>query len=289
MKILSKTLLIWGILFLLLPLTVTAQAFMLEDWPTEKLRVTLKYLHPNVADLSNRPYLSYLNDLTFYSGVYDLSINLPISGNRRWNFEASMPLLVNNMKTEPIYWHQREIMIGELYLGLQYKLKSTPKKGTTISAGLYMGTTPDNNHYTYDMALNTNFVGFPKYQGDRILTTNIASYLAMGRFRIGWQAGLASFVSADNGYMDPILYIHYGFFGSYRFSFVTLRAELAGFTVIAGEKDHLNMSPNTNSVAVGANFGKGRIRPGIFYKRCLVEKYRREVKDVLGFQIQFLL
>lgn len=283
MKMLFKKSVLVGILFLLLPLMSSAQAFMLEDWPADRLRVTLKYLHPNLTGVI------YQNDLTFYAGVYDLSINLPVSRNRRWNLEVSLPLLVNKMKTKPIYWDQSEIITGELYLGFQYKLKATPKKGTSLSAGLYLGTTPDNNHHTYDMALNTNFVGFPKYQGDRILTTNIASYLVMGRFRFGWQAGLASFVSADRGYMDPLLYLHYGGFGSFRLDFVTLRVELAGFMILAGERDHLNMADSTNTVAFGAHFGRGRIRPGIFYKKCLTEENRREVKDVLGFQIQMIL
>lgn len=286
MKMPHKKSIFTAILIFLLPLIASAQAFMLEDWPADRARITFKYLHPNLT------HILYQNDLSVYSGNYYLSLNLPVKGNPRLNLEATLPLLVNHLKTEPIYGKQRETMIGSLYLGFQYKLKSTtPKKGTTLSAGVYLGTTPDNKYDTYFMALYTNFIGFAGYQAHELIPTfNIASYRVLGHFRFGWEAGPAILFETENaGYIDPFLYLHYGVFGSFQTAYVTLRAELAGFMIVAGDKEHLNMSPDTNTVAVGAHFNRGRFRPGVFYKKCLVAKNRREVKDVLGFQIQFLL
>lgn len=289
MKMTLKKSIVTGMLFLLLPLIVSAQAFLLEDYPADKARITLKYMHPNLKDLS---YIHYHQDeISVYSGVYDLSFNFRLAGKRKVNLEVSLPLLVNHLKTEPLYGPQREAMIGNLYVGFQYRLKATPKKGTTLSAGVYLGTTPDNKHDTYSMALHTSFIGFADYQAHRlILTGNMASYHTTGPFRFGYEAGPAMVFETENaGYMEPFLYIHYGIFGSFRAAFVTLRAELAGFLVVAGEREGLNMSPDTKTVAVGAHFGRGRIRPGLFYKKCLTERNRRRVNDVLGFQIQFLL
>jgi len=286
MRIPHKRSIITAIFIFLLPLTAFSQAFMLEDWPADRARITFKYLHPDLTHIINQ------DDLAFYSGNYYLSFNFPVKGNPRLNLEATLPFLVNHLKTEPVYGKQREAMIGNLYLGFQYRLKSkSPKKGTALSAGVYLGTTPDNKYDTYFMALYTHFIGFAGYQAHRLIPTfNIASYRVLGHFRIGWEAGPAMLFETENaGYMDPILYFHYGVFGSIRTAYVTFRVELAGFMVVAGEKDHLNMSPDTNTAAVGAHFGRGRFRPGVFYKKCLVAKNRREVKDVLGFQIQFLL
>lgn len=276
-----------GMFLLFLPMLVSAQWFMMDEWFGERTRITLKFLYPNLTPLVYENYYQE-RDLAIGQGVYDLSINIPIKyGKSRLNLEASFPLVINN-KSNIIYSLEENTLRGNLYLGLQWK--HPKKKRVAVSIGAYFPTATNDRWQTYWFALHTDWVGFAKYQAHRlILTANYHSYLRLGKFDIGYEVGPATFFETKNaGYMDPILYIHYGLFGMFRAGVVTFRAELAGFEILAGEKTS-NVDIFTNNIAFGIRFGRGSIRPSIFYMRNLKEKRRRDVIDVLGFQLQFLL
>lgn len=119
---------------------------------------------------------------------------------------------------------------------------------------------------------------------------NYLSYASLGKFELGYETGLAMTIG-DEGYIEPIAYLRYGFYGSFRAGDFTFRTELAGFVVLAGAAgdEDTGIEPSTNSIAVGVRYGRGSIRPSLFYMRCLTEKLRYNVKDVVGFQLQFLL
>ena len=275
------------IFLLILPIIASAQWFMMEEWFGEKPRITLKFLHPNLVPIYYQDY-NLERDISIINGIYDLSINVPVKfGKSRFNFEASFPLVSNN-KSNIFFDLEKNTLMGNLYLGLQWKLPK--KKRTAVSIGAYFPTATNNRWQTYWFALHTDWVGFAKYQAYRfILTANYHSYLRLGKFDIGYEVGPATFFETENsGYMDPVLYIHYGLFGMFRAGIVTFRAELAGFEILAGEKNS-NIDIFTNNIALGVRFGRGSIRPSIFYMRNLREKRREDVKDVIGFQLQFLL
>jgi hypothetical protein len=277
---------ILGILLLFLPIMLSAQWFMMEEWFGEKPRITLKFLHPNLVqkvyqDINFEPEISIIN------GIYDLSINIPFkSGKSKFNLEASFPVVFNS-KNNIFYDYDKNTITGNIYFGVQW---TPPKKERVgISIGAYFPTTTNDEWQTYWFALHTDWIGFAKYQAYRfILTANYHSYLRLGKFDIGYEGGPATFFETENsGYMDPILYLHYGFFGMYRAGILTFRVELAGFEILAGEKTS-NVDIFTNNIALGVRFGRGSIRPSIFYMRNLREKRRSDVKDVIGFQLQYV-
>ncbi|MCI0470363.1 MAG: hypothetical protein L0Y73_01750 [Candidatus Aminicenantes bacterium] len=275
-----------GMCLLFLPMLASAQWFMMDEWFGEKTRVTLKFLHPNLVP---QHYLdaNFKPDISVINGIYDLSINIPFkSGKSRFNFEASFPFVFNS-KNNIYYNIEKNTIAGNLYLGLQWKLPK--KKRTAVSIGAYLPTATDNRWYTYWFALHTDWTGFAKYQaGQVILTANYHSYLSLGKFDIGYEVGPATFFeTGESGYMDPVLYIHYGLYGMYRAGIVTIRTELAGFEILAGEKTS-SVDNFPSNIALGVRFGRGSIRPSLFYMRNLKEERREEVKDVLGFQLQFV-
>jgi len=268
-----------GMFLLFLPLLASAQWFMLQEWPGDRMRITLKFLHPN---LDQNYY--YQKSLSLFSGIYDLSINMPVkSSNGRVNLEASFPIAVNSINNET--------MRGNLYLGVQWK-HSRKRNNSILSIGVYFPTGTDDRWPTHFIALPTDPISFPKYAGKMsAFTVNYLTYASLGKFELGYEMGPAM-IMGDEGYMEPMAYLRYGFYGSFRAGDFTFRTELAGFLVLAGaagDEDNPNIEPFTNSIAVGVRYGRGSIRPSIFYMRCLTEEMRHDVKDVLGFQLQFLL
>ncbi|MDQ1353255.1 MAG: hypothetical protein QG657_3561 [Acidobacteriota bacterium] len=278
----QKKLIVKGIIvvmfFLLVPLFASAQWFLMPEWPGDRTRITLKFLHPN---LSANYY--YQKDLSLFSGIYDLSINMPIkSSNGRVNIEASFPIAVNSIKNET--------MRGNFYLGIQWK-HSRKKTHSITSIGAYLPTGSDDKWPTYFIAMPTDPVNFPKYAGKMWdFRVNYLSYASLKKFELGYEMGLAMSIG-DEGYIEPIAYLRYGFYGAFRTGDFTFRTELAGFIVLAGAAgdEDTSIEPFTNSIAVGVRYGRGAIRPSIFYTRCLTNKLRYAVKDALGFQLQFVL
>jgi hypothetical protein len=273
-KRLIKKGIITGMFFLFLPLFASAQWFMMQEWPGDRTRITLKFLHPRLIQYPFEEHIS------LFSGIYDLSINTPIkSSNGRVNLEASFPFAVNNI--------DNQTMSGNFYLGVQWKY-SRKKTNSIISVGAYFPTGKDDRWETYFIVLDTDPFYFPKYQGKMTaLTINYLTYASLGKFDFGCEMGPA-IIMGDEGYMESMAYFHYGFFGSFRTGDFTFRTELAGFVVIASVDENSNIESFTNNIAVGVRYGRGSIRPSIYYMRCLNEEMRYRVKDVLGFQLQFL-
>lgn len=267
-----------GMLFLFLPLLASAQWFMLQEWPGDRTRITLKFLHPNL----DQTYY-YQKSLSLFSGIYDLSINTPIyNSNGRVNFEASFPIAINSISNET--------MRGNLYLGIQWK-HSRKKNNSIFSVGAYLPTGTDDRWHTFFIAMPTDPINFPKYAGKMWdFRVNYLTYASLGKFELGYEMGLAMSIG-DEGYIEPIAYLPYGFYGAFRAGDFTFRTELAGFLVLAGAAgdEDTSIEPSTNSIAVGVRYGRGSIRPSIFYMRCLTKELRHAVKDALGFQLQFLL
>jgi hypothetical protein len=263
-----------GMFFLFLPLFASAQWFMLQEWSGDWTRITLKFLHPRLYQYPFEEHIS------LFSGIYDLSINTPIkSSNGRVNLEASFPFAVNNI--------DNQTMRGNFYLGVQWK-HSRKKTNYILSAGAYLPTGKKNRWETYFLVLDTDPISFPKYQGKMwAFTVNELFYASLGKFELGYEMGPTILLGGE-GYMEPMAHLHYGFFGSFRTGDFTFRTELAGFLVIFNNEENTNIESSTNNIAVGVRYGRGSIRPSIFYMRCLNEEMRNRVKDVLGFQLQFL-
>lgn len=281
-KMQGKRLIVKGIIVVMflvfLPLIASAQWFMMQEWPSDKTRIAFKFLHPN---LSENYY--YQKDLSLFSGVYDFTINTPLyNSNGRMNFEASFPIAVNSI--------DNETMRGNLYLGFQWK-HSRKRTHSITSFGVYLPTGTDNRWHTFFIAMQTDPVNFPKYAGKMWdFKVNYLSYASLGKFELGYEIGLAMAIG-DEGYIEPIAYLPYGFYGAFRTGDFTFRAELAGFLVLAGAAgdEDTSIEPFTNSIAVGVRYGRGFIRPSVFYMTCLTKELRHSVKDAVGFQLQFLL
>lgn len=263
--------------FLFVPLFASAQWFMMQEWPGDRTRITLKFLHPNLSENY------YQENLSLFSGIYDLSINMPIkSSNGRVNLEASFPIAVNSI--------ENETMRGNFYLGIQWK-HSRKKTHSITSIGAYLPTGADDKWQTFFIAMPTDPINFPKYAGKMWdFRVNHLSYASLRKFEFGYEMGLAMTIG-DEGYIEPIAYLPYGFYGAFRTGDFTFRTELAGFVVLAGAAgdEDTSIESSTNSIAVGVRYGRGAIRPSIFYMRCLTKEISHDEKDVLGFQLQFLL
>ncbi len=125
----------------LLVSSVSAQTFFFQSLPKNETQLGLRYLRPN--------FKNELVNYSTYSGVYDLSLNTPLSS--KYNFVFSIPYIAANYEG-----YGSQSSIGNIYIGLQTRPLSTTGKSSNVSFGLFLPTTPENNHMISIMGVYAN-------------------------------------------------------------------------------------------------------------------------------------
>ncbi|UCH98170.1 MAG: transporter [Candidatus Aminicenantes bacterium] len=262
-----------GIFIFLLPFIVSAQWFLLQDSPTDKTKLGFRYLRPDFkGDVS----------LSFLSGVYDLSVSIPTGS--RLNIVGVFPFASMGVEGD-----ESESGIGNIYIGLQHRLKSTVEKGISLSLGVFLPTMSEDKLAVCLIGIFTNYYEFQKYMPN-VLTIygNLAyHHIKSEGLMLGLEIGPKLAIPTKNG-GDAELYAHYGLSGGYRTGGIAFKAELAGIAVITEEVDDFG-DRFIHSLAFGLQWVRGSIRPGIFYKIYLKEEMKDIVSGVLGIKLDVLL
>lgn len=270
-----KKLIIAGIFVFLASVILPAQSFLLENWPTSRANATLQYYRPDLKDQRN---------MTSLSGIYTFSLNIPI--HNRLNLVGTIPY-GSLSYGGPI----RETGSGNIYLGLQYRLKSSRKTGITLSTGAFLPTMRDNGSSIGFTGLVTNYYQFPAFYLKHLtLYGNLAIRRIIGNnFMVGLEAGPYVAIPIKESVGDKTdVFLHYGLFSAYRFlEQFTFKVELAGVGII--NRDAGNLEERfVHELAFGVLWNRGAFRPGIFYKIHLKDEFRDEVGGVFGVRLQLM-
>jgi hypothetical protein len=275
---------ITGIIIFLLPLIAAAEWFILEDLPGEKTKLSLRFLHPNFKEPGN---------LTFFSGIYDFSIRKPLGD--KLNIIGTLPFSTMRAGGES------ESGIGNIYMGIQYSLKSTAETKAHVSLGVFLPTVAKDKSSIGIMGVFSDYCHFPKYLTESVTIYGNAAYhrILSSEFMLGLEVGpyvIISTSSDNDDYEGDIelyddkaeLFLHYGISGGYLSKYVTLTAEFAGVMIVTEKVDDFS-DRVFNVIAVGAQWNRGSIRPGIFYK-FFMETYMKEIMNgVLGIKVDIIL
>lgn len=273
---------ITGIIIFLFPLTAAAEWLILEDLPGDKTKLSLRFLHPNFKEPG---------DLTFFSGVYDFSIRKPLGD--KLNIIGTLPFSTTRAGGES------ESGIGNIYMGIQYSLKSTADTKAHVSLGVFLPTVPKDKPSIGIMGIFSDYCHFPKYLKESVTIYGNAAYhrTLSSAFMFGLEVGpyIIMSTSSDNYEGDIELYddktelfLHYGISCGFLAKYVTLTAEFAGVMIVTEKVDDFS-DRGFNVIAVGAQWNRGSIRPGIFYKFYL-DTYMKEIMHgVLGIKVDSIL
>lgn len=277
MKTFQKKSIIAGIFIFLLTCLVSAQSFILENPPIDKTRFGLRYL---------RPFFDGSSDLSFLSGVYDLSVSTPVGS--KMNIVGSIPFAT--IGGEFGDWIESDSGFGNIYIGLQHRLKSTAEKGMTLSVGAFLPTASEDKYSVPLLGMLANNIEIYKYFPN-ILTIhgNAAYYRSQSKgFMYGLEIGPNIMIPTKGEDTEVELLVHYGLSCGYRTKDFVLKAEFAGVGNITAEDGDFS-DRFLHAFTFGLLWDRGSIRPGIFYKIYLDKDWSDVVSGVLGIKLEIVL
>lgn len=131
----------------------------------------------------------------------------------------------------------------------------------------------------------SNYYEIQKYIPDMLTVYgNYAYYRNQSNGAIfGVEIGPNLFIpTKDEG--DVELFAHYGIFGGFKLTSVTLSAELEGLAIISEDIDDFE-DRFTHSLVFGGQWTGSNIKPGIYYQIYLDKDIRDDVDGVLGIKV----
>ncbi len=256
------------ILVVILSGSAATQTFMLKSIPKETSQFGLRYLRPN---------FKYDSDLSTFSGIYDVMINLPI--NERWSIDASLPYTRFAFGDEG----ESESYIGNIYAGLQH-INRKGGGSAIASFGAYLSTAEaDRGHILFGVF--TNYEDMFKYYPDVwTFTANFAWFkTSEGGARLGLQFGPDLMVLTGDG-SDSEFLVHYGATAGYEGKRFLAAVELIGLMMLTQETNDFG-DRFAHSINFGASYLSRHFAPGIFYKIYLKDELSDVIDGVLGINL----
>ncbi len=274
MKTFQKKSIIAGIFIFFLTFFISAQSFILENPSTDKTSFGFRYL---------RPFFEGSSELSFLSGVYDFSVSIPVGS--KMNIVGSIPFVTMGGELT-----ETESGIGNIYIGVQHRMKSTVGKGMTLSFGAFLPTTSEDKQWAAMFGILTNYVELQKYFPNLlIIHGNVAYRFSQSNgLMYGLEIGPYLMIPTKGEGSEMELFLHYGLSCGYRMKDFVLRAEFAGIGIIT-EKDIDFSDRFFHALTFGVLWYHGSIRPGIFYKLYLNKDLSDSVSGVLGIKLEVVL
>lgn len=258
-----------GIFFSVLINCVTAQTFLFQGIPREKTQFSLRFMRPN---------FKYGSDLSTLSGIYDLSVNIPI--NQKLNFVGSIPY-----QTFTFEDYDTENGVGNIYIGLQTKSGIKNNKKSIGSFGVFLPTAEDNFAVFYSSF--TNFIDYHKYFSDLLTVYGNFAYFSNSSKGVYYGIELGPNImipTTKDYYGDTELFMHYGISVGFQDNNFTVLAELMGLASITTDEEKFE-DRFIHVLDFGFTYTINRVTPGIFYKAYLKEDMSDVVEGVLGIKI----
>jgi hypothetical protein len=275
MKMFRMKVVITGILIFLFSLAASAQSFILQDPPANKTNLTLRYFRPHFKWAQS--------SLSFFSGAYDLTFNIPVSP--KMNFVGSLPFATiggSNSDSES------ESGFGNISVGLQYKLKSTAENAAAATFGVCTPTMSAKHEGPFFMGVYSDYYEFHKFFPKLLTVYGNLAYHVFKADGLLLNAEIGPYLmipTEAEDESDTELLLHYGIAGGYRFSSIAFKVELAGHFFVTGEAEKFE-DRFMHMLAVGAQWTRGSIRPGIFYQVYLRKSVSDSISGVIGIKLE---
>lgn len=261
---------ITGIITFLLSLSVSAQSFILQDPPASKPTLTLRYFRPHLKNAEN--------SLSFFSGVYDLTLSIPVSS--KINIIGALPFSGKGWKIFDEY--EMGSAFGNISVGMQYRFKSTDVHATALTLGVSIPTASHHKGGPLFMGILTNYYEFQKFMPHTLtIYGNLSHHIFLSNgLLFNMELGPNLMIPTEGG-DHPELFAHYGVSTGYRMKPITFNVELAGICNIS--EGGMEFGDRFEHMLVfGVQWNRGPIRPGLFYKIYL----HRDLKDITVFGIK---
>lgn len=263
-----------GLLMNLLFSAVSAQTFLFQDFPLSGPQLGMRYL---------RPFYEGGEELSFISGVYDFSFNVPISSKVNW--VGSIPFSHFAFK-----YGFDESDVQNIYCGLQIRHRYMRGQNSSFSLGVFLPTASNDKYMASSAALFANVYQLPKYRPNMWTLYGNFTYRSFKREGPIWgfEAGPDYLIPKKNSGEKSELYMHYGLTAGFRATQLAVLAEFASTGLVSGNAGHFGERFN-HAVTLGAQWIGSGVRPGVFYKLYLDKDLSDFIDGVLGIKLDVIL
>ena len=260
------------ILIFLSTISVSAQSFLMQNTPEDKIQIGIRFQRPQFK------FTSYSeSDYTALSGVYDLTVSVPVS--RQIKLVGNLPFSAFSLED----YHEEGI--GSIFLGLEVHTDQSKTHAASGTVGLGLPTASEEN-------LGANLLGLftDSYEIFKMLPDILTLY-QNSAYKFQLPAGLILRVEAGptvliptEGDGDSEAYIHYGMAAGFQLKYATVFAEWTGNGILTEEYDSFG-DRFIHAVTIGVQAVNLPVRPGIYLKFFADEDMEDFVKNVFGVKV----
>lgn len=256
------------LIIVLLPLTLSARSFLMQDGPSPNTRLGLRLLHPSFKN-----YVGF----TFLSGVYDISLNLPMT--YRLSFVGTLPILSFNDRVDS------DSGIGNVYAGMRYRLKSFRGGRLNLELGVYAPTLSKDKVEIAGFGVLSDYIEFYKFLPEVWTVGGMVSYHRQSRsgFSFGVEVGPYAMIPREG---DSEFLLRYGVSLGYRLGTAELKTEFVGVGLLTADEGIFLEDRNVNAVTIGIQWNRQFFRPSIFYTFYVNKDLSDLVRNVLGIKLE---
>jgi hypothetical protein len=260
------------IIFFLVITTVqaTGQSFSLDEYPADQSTIYFEFAH---TFLDSTPSLSLL------SGTYNLSLQIPLT--QSINIVGSLPFVT--MGGSDV---ESSSSIGNVYIGIQTRIKGDKQKGSSISAGVSLPTTSSSESAPWIIGYYTDAINsyrfFPDYTTVRV-SVGFHNRKPQKKFN-SIHLGAFMVIPKDTDERDFEIFAQYGFSWGIWLGRAILSAEFHGNAIIT--KDISNFSDRfTHNLTLAATYDRSAITPSLFIRLHLDKVINRSIDLVAGIKL----
>lgn len=258
------------LIFLPLMWTTSAhgQSFSLDEYPADTITISFEY---------SRPFFDVRPSLSILTGGYNIALHTPIT--RGINIVARLPFTVLAGRDTS----EDGSSAGNVYLGVQTRIRGPEHKGTSISAGISIPTASNRRLLVSSLGLYTDNLHFYRYTPQLMaLRINVAFHKRerLNRFHA---IHVGAFITIPTGDSEGNMKL----WGRYGIS----AGAWAGDTILSGElmgivllNDHIAKFSQrfTHALILAATYDRLVIRPSIFIRLYFDRDLNQTLDAVAG-------
>ncbi|KAA3611022.1 MAG: hypothetical protein D8M58_13655 [Calditrichaeota bacterium] len=255
---------------------IFAQTFNMQGFPSNRAQFAVSFM---------KSWLDSPTDYSTFSGLYELSANIPITLN--YNFVTSLP--ISNVKwevnlrveNEPEF---EESGVGNVFIGVQSNNEVTDGRRSSALFGVFLPTADEK---AAPFGLLPNAYEMQKYSPDIItLYFNYAVQKTNNNgFRFGFEIGPSVFVPTGDNKADTEFVAHFGLNMGIETPKIYFGLEFIGIAIISEDVDEFT-DRFINALDFGVAYKGKNITPKLFYKIYVDEDFERMVEGVLGIGLE---
>lgn len=253
----------------------SAQTIDFQSVPSDKIQFGLSF---------DKPYYDGDVDVSTFTGVYQFSLNVPISS--KFNLIGNIPYVSIKYEVDNFWgdYSYSKNGIGNIFVGLQTTTGINNPAKSIFSFGLYL---PTADEVAAVNGIFTDYYNLSNYVIDYVgLYFNYAYHKQIEkRLNFALEVGPDIIIPTEGDGADTELLMHYGINGGIHVNQLAFNLELLGSVMLSEDTDDFG-DRFVHLINLGANYNVAtnnlNIIPKIFYRYYLKEDIRNMIDGVLG-------